>query len=281
MKFLAAMALLFGCVTFTAHAQPHPETGIEYWAIQATPETNSAVAFGSINTVEVMYDQYGHPFEARFKLNIEHVLRGSLTNNVEVYEPVERFEALTAKMKFSGDFVFYLEPRTNGIGYLTYWTGFGVRPIDLDGKLAFQRQLRDFDRIPKGISSHERRQAMLEWGLRCTESRITAWDGIVAVRNALHPGHEFRHQERTRKLATHEVRNHLQKLFTHLRDEWKGDWQVANVLMEAMSFLVDDKLFHHEVRHHATELRNHPQRWAKTLDKFMAKLRARKVQTDQ
>ena len=54
MKFLAAMALLFGCVTFTAHAQPHPETGIEYWAIQATPETNSAVAFGSINTVEVM-----------------------------------------------------------------------------------------------------------------------------------------------------------------------------------------------------------------------------------
>lgn len=277
----ARIILLLLALASCLQAQPHPETGLEFWAIQAKPETNSAVAFGNIQKVELLSDQYGHPFEARFTLQIDQVLRGKLTNNVEVYEPVERFEVLTTKMKFSGDFMFYLEPRTNGIGYLTYWSGFGVRPIDMGGKLIFQRQLRTFDRLPKNLPHFKRRQAMLEWGLRCTETRITAWDGVVAIRNALHPGPEFRHQKHSLKLATPAVRERLDALFRRLRNEWQGDWQIATVLMEAASFLVSDDLFHHEVRNHATELRLKPKLWAKTIDNFRAQIRAREIQTEQ
>jgi len=265
----------------TAPAQPHPETGLEFWAIQAKPETNSAVAFASIKKLELLSDQYGHPFETRFTLKVEHVMRGQLTNNVEVYEPAERFDALKAKMKFTGDFVFYLQPRTNEIGYLTYWTGFGVRPIDRNGKLTFQRQLRAYDKLPEPLDGFGHRQAMLEWGLHCTSHRITAWDGAVAIRNALHPGDNFRKQDRTYALATPEVRKKLDTFFLQIRNEWRGDWQVATVLMEALSFLADDTLFHHEVRNWATDLRQHPKLWTKTLDAFLTQLKSREIQTDK
>lgn len=274
------LALLLVAIA-SAKAQPHPETGLEFWAIQAKPETNSAVAFASIKKLELLSDQYGHPFETRFTLEVEHVMRGNLTNNVEVYESAERFDALKAKMKFTGDFVFYLQPRTNEIGYLTYWTGFGVRPIDRNSKLTFQRQLRAYDKLPESLDDFGRRQAMLEWGLHCSGHRITAWDGAVAIRNALHPGANFRQQDRTYKLATPSVRLQLDKFFSRMRNEWKGDWQVGSVLMEALSFLAADDMFHHEVRNWATDLRHQPKLWSKTLDKFMTQLKAREIQTDK
>ncbi len=258
--------------------EPHPETGREYWAIQAPSVTNSLVVFGRISAILAAGNRDYEPALMRVDIAVSEVLKGHSPKTVAVYEPVRRFREYSTRRSTDGEFVFYLEPRTNGIGHLTYWAGFGVRSVTKPEKEFFAGRLREFEDLRnRGLT----RETMLDWGLRCCEQRITAWDGLVAIRNALDPGADFRRHRRALEAATAERRERMKRIFDRIRDDWVDDWRLATTVMEAFAWLVDDRYFHHEVRHYSSRLIQYPADWSAHLRAFWRDYESRLVPTEQ
>jgi hypothetical protein len=261
-----------------ASGEPHPETGVEYWAIQSPLITNSAVVIGRISAIVSAGKRTYEPAMMRVDVQIKEVLRGRATNAIAIYEPTRRFKEFSTRRSLAGDFLFYLEPRTNGVGQLTYWSGFGVRPITATEKMLFAERMREYEKLR---SFPVQSDAILEWGLRCCEQRITAWDGLIAIRNALYPGINFRKYGRTLDLATPVRRDQMKKIFDRIRDHWGGDWRLATTMMEGFAWLVDDRLFHHEVREYSTRLIQRPAEWNAVFRAFWRDYESRQLATDE
>jgi len=265
--FLVLLLLGAGVVSPNARAEPHPETGLEYWAIPADIVPDSRVVIGRIGNVMDVWEGRDQRPMTRVDLLVLRALRGRPVGLLSIYEPTPRFEEFRTRRSVDGDFVVYAQPRTNGVGWLTYWTGYGVRSIETADQPWFAERLKEFEPI-RGLKGQARAEAMLDWGLRCCERRITLWDGVNAIRNALHPGEGFRLQERGRRIATPERRARMEEVFNRLRDGWSKDWREASVLMEAFAYLCDDRLFHHEVRHYSSRLIEKPSGWRAHLTDF-------------
>jgi hypothetical protein len=76
-------------------AEPHPETGKEFWAIQAMPVPGELIAFGHIGRLTFVADDLGRPLTTRVEFMVDRLLGGEIVTNAVVIEPGERFQQLT------------------------------------------------------------------------------------------------------------------------------------------------------------------------------------------
>ena len=210
----------------------------------------------------------------RVDVLVSRVLEGDAIKLLSIYEPTKRFGEFSHRRPVDGDFVVYAEPRTNGVGWLSYWTGYGIRSIETADQKWFVERVKECWQVRK-LKGRAKINAMFDWGVMCCERRITAWDGVNAIRNALHPGRDFQYFERSRSVVKGTRQGQLREIFDRIRDGWTDDWRVATVLMEAIAYLSDDRFFHHEVRYYSSRLIEKTTGWRTHLQAFWRDYRAR------
>ena len=258
-------------------AEPHPETGLEFWAIQAAPIAGEVVGHGRI--VKLLYeaDASGKPKETRIELELEHLLTEGSETNMSIIEPGERFQDIVYDRDISKTFIVHLQPSREGTGFITYWDGFGVREATAGDFRSFKLRWHEWrQRNPAGGKAAQRVK-MLEWGLRCAAVPITRWDGVLAIRDAVHPGEEYRDHTQAMAVVTPERWKLIRATWLRVRDETPRDYRIGTVMMEALAWMTPDPLFHHEVRHWSAKLRLDAGNWTRHFDGFWREFEGRRA----
>lgn len=249
-------------------AGPHPETGLQYWAIQADPIAGEIIGFGRITRITYLADERGTPQETKVELVFERVMEGVAVTNALVVEPGQRFQDITFDRNITKTFVIHLQPSRDRKGFITYWDGFGVREASRSDSIVFERCLREWRDAQKPSERAAQRVAMMEWGLRCAEHSVTRWEGVLAIRDAVHPGDEYREHAGAMKVVTPERWERIRSTWRRVRDDRPRDYRIGTALMEALAWMTPDPLFHHEVRFWSAKLRQDDANWARHLDGF-------------
>lgn len=262
-----------GMLALRVAGQPHPETGQEYWAIQADPIPGEILAFGRIAKITFVADNLGNPQETRVELGLDRILRGTKTNAAVVIEPGERFRDLTFHRDVTRTFLFHLQPSRKQEGYITYWDGFGFREAEAGDVEVFAGRMKEWEVVVKTRPKAAQRAAMMEWGLKCAANGITLWEGVLAIRDSVHPGDEYRDHAKAMRIVTPGRLKRVLATWQSLRNGSLRDHRVATALMEALAWLTDEPLFHHEVRFWSARLHIEPENWARHFDGFLAECR--------
>lgn len=249
-------------------AEPHPESGIEFWAIQSKPIPGEIIGFGTISKLSFRADDRGNPIETVVEIALDRVLRGKVDTSVCVVEEGKRFQDLLVNRRLSGRFLFNLQPKRAMDGYFAYWDGFGVREIRGEDAEIFARRVSEWSAVNAAKSKAAKRAAMMDWGLRCVESRITRWEGVLAIRDSINPGDEYREHVDAMKIVTPARFVRIQEAYRKIRDFDDHDQRIGTVMLEAVSWMTDDPLFHHEVRFWSAKLTDDEMGWKRHFDEF-------------
>jgi hypothetical protein len=143
--------------------------------------------------------------------------------------------------------------------------------------LVFGHRLRDWQTVTNAPTRAAQREAMMDWGLRCAGDRITRWDGVLAIRDAIHPGDEYRDHEKAMRVMTPERWGKLREVWRKVRDETPRDYRIGTVILEAGAWLTPEPYFHHEVRLWSAKLIDDEAHWVRHFDEFWNEVQRRRL----
>jgi hypothetical protein len=264
------------CLAVTGlQGEPHPETGLEFWAIQAGRVPGERVAYGRISRVTFVAGRENGGRETRVELQLDRVLHGEEIRTALLVEPGRRFNDLVFNRDITGMFIFHLQPSSLTEGFITYWNGFGVREASETEWRHFVKRWREWNGRSIPDDKALQRGQMLEWGFRCAEHAVTRWEGVLAIRDAIHPGPEYRDHDRAMAVLTPERWARFRDAWFRIRNDEKRDHRIGTVMMEAAAWLTPDPLFHHEVRFWSAKLRTDVEHWRDHFDAFWREVERR------